>query len=94
MHQANSSRSPLPAAIAVLLAAGASLAHAQVPPIPEKLTAASYDIIKARVSPAPQDLAWQQIHWRDGFFDGLVEAQARDMPIFYWSYFGDPRGRC
>jgi hypothetical protein len=62
--------------------------------VPEKLTVDSFDVIKARITPTPQDLAWQQVRWRDGFFQGLLEAQAADKPIFYWIYEGDPRGGC
>jgi hypothetical protein len=28
------------------------------------------------------------------YWDGLVAAQQQDRPIFYWIYFGDPRGGC
>ncbi|MGV3722165.1 MAG: hypothetical protein ACO1SX_14740 [Actinomycetota bacterium] len=60
----------------------------------QRLTPATYDAIKAKVIPRPQDFAWQQVHWRDGFFDGLLAAQAADKPLFYWLYEGDPRSGC
>ncbi len=63
-------------------------------PVPKKLTPDTFDVIAARVSLTPEDLAWQQIRWRDGFFEGLLEAQAADKPLFYWIYEGDPRGNC
>ena len=63
-------------------------------PVPEKLTPDTFEAIAARVTPTPEDLAWQQVRWRDGFFEGVLEAQAADKPIFYWIYEGDPRGRC
>jgi hypothetical protein len=63
-------------------------------PNPERLTPATFEAIKARVTPTPQELAWQQVRWRDGFFEGLLEAQAADRPLFYWLYEGDPRGNC
>jgi hypothetical protein len=62
--------------------------------IPKKLTPDTFEAIKSRVSLTPEDLAWQQVHWRDGFFEGLLEAQAADKPIFFWYYRGDPRGSC
>jgi hypothetical protein len=68
--------------------------RAGAPAPPQQLTTATYELIKSRVVPTAADLAWQQVHWRDGFFEGLREAQARDMPIFLWCYFGDPRGHC
>ena len=62
--------------------------------VPEELTPETFEAIAARVTPTPEELAWQKVGWRDGFFDGVVEAQAADKPIFYWIYEGDPRGRC
>ena len=62
--------------------------------IPKKLTPGTYEAIKARTRLTPEDLAWQQVHWRDGYFAGLIEAQAADKPLFYWLYAGDPRGNC
>ena len=62
--------------------------------VPKKLTSDTYEAIKARVSLTPDDLAWQQVRWRDGFLDGLLDAQAADKPLFFWFYGGDPRGNC
>ena len=62
--------------------------------VPQKLTPETFEAIKARIVPTQQELAWQQVRWRDGFFEGLLEAQAADKPIFYWIYEGDPRGNC
>ena len=59
---------------------------------PEKLTSGTYDQIKARLTLTDAELAWQKVPWRDGFFEGLLEAQAADKPLFYWIYEGDPRG--
>ena len=63
-------------------------------PPPEKLTPATFEEIKLRLTLTDNDLAWQRVHWRDGFFEGLLEAQAADKPLFYWIYEGDPRGYC
>lgn len=60
----------------------------------ENLTWKNYDKFQAAVDVKPGDLAWQQVEWKDGFWDGLVEAQAKDKPILYWIYEGDPRGGC
>jgi hypothetical protein len=62
--------------------------------VPKKLTPETFEAIKARVRLSPADLAWQKVHWRDGFFEGLLEAQAQDKPLFYWIHGGDPRGNC
>jgi hypothetical protein len=63
-------------------------------PDAEKLTWKNYETYRGLVNPKPAELAWQQVDWRTGFWNGLVEAQAKDKPIFYWIYDGDPRGGC
>jgi len=82
----------------VLLAAAVGLFSSNLAagdaPVPTKLTPDTFEAIGARVSLTPEDLAWAQIRWRDGFFEGLLEAQAADKPLFYWIYEGDPRGNC
>jgi len=60
----------------------------------EKLTWTTYEKVRALVDATPAELAWQTVEWRSGFWNGLVEAQAKDKPIFYWVYDGDPRGGC
>jgi hypothetical protein len=62
--------------------------------IPRNLTPDTFEAIKARVSVTPADLSWQQVRWRAGFLDGLLDAQAADKPLFFWFYGGDPRGNC
>lgn len=84
-------------ALAVLAAAGAGMLFTRTPLAaapPARLTPATYEGIKAQVKPRQNDLAWQQLHWRDGFFEGLLAAQAADKPMFYWLYEGDPRANC
>ena len=63
-------------------------------PDTEPLTWKNYDKYHARIAADPSELRWQQVDWRNGFWSGLVEAQAKDKPIFYWIYEGDPRGGC
>jgi hypothetical protein len=70
-----------------VLSAGAASAPAQ------ELTAATYDRLRAAIDVRPDELRWQGIAWRS-HWDGLLEAQRLDRPIFYWTYFGDPRGGC
>ena len=64
------------------------------PDAPKKLTTGNYEELKNRIGPSQDDLAWQQVHWRDGFLNGLMDAQAADKPLFFWFYGGDPRGNC
>ena len=63
-------------------------------PETEKLSWKNYETFRGLVNVKPAELAWQQTDWRTGFWNGLVEAQAKDKPIFYWIYDGDPRGGC
>jgi hypothetical protein len=63
-------------------------------PDTEKLTWSNYDKFRAVIDVTSGEMAWQQVEWRTGFWNGLVEAQAKDKPIFYWIYDGDPRGGC
>jgi hypothetical protein len=46
------------------------------------------------VSLTPEELAWQKVRWRAGFFEGVMEAQAADKPLFFWFYGGGPTGNC
>ena len=55
-------------------------------PDAEKLTWSNYEKLRALIDVTPAALAWQKTEWRTGFWNGLVEAQAKDKPIFYWIY--------
>ena len=94
MPQRSLSRSIVPALLAAALASVNPYASVRAAPAPQRLTPDTFEAIKARVVPTPDELAWQRVRWRDGFFDGLLEAQAGDKPLFYWLYEGDPRGNC
>ena len=60
----------------------------------DKLTLKNFDRYRSIINVKPSELTWQQIEWRNGFWNGLVEAQAKDKPLFFWIYEGDPRGGC
>ena len=59
----------------------------------QELAPATYDQLRAKIDVTSEELCWQKVAWLP-FWDGLVEAQKQDRPIFYWVYFGDPRGGC
>ncbi len=82
---------PALAAVAAGIAACALWAGSSVGKTPMP---ADYESNIRRVDVKPGELRWQDVLWRSGFFDGLVEAQAQDKPIFYWIYEGDPRSAC
>jgi hypothetical protein len=75
---------------AVLLGVGCLVSGAAAA---QELTAANYERLRDQIDVKPAELRWQKIEWLS-FWDGLVEAHAKDKPIFYWIYFGDPRGGC
>ena len=72
-----------------ILSAGLTVGAARA----QELTAANYDRLRETVDVKPAELCWQKVAWLP-FWDGLVAAQQQDRPIFYWVYFGDPRGGC
>ena len=61
--------------------------------VAQELAPATYSQLRAKIDVTPEELCWQKVAWQP-FWDGLVAAQQQDRPIFYWVYFGDPRGGC
>jgi hypothetical protein len=74
------------------LTAGLCLLLASPPD--EKLTPKTYERYKAAIDVKPAELVWQVTEWKKCYWDGLVESQAKDKPILFWIYEGDPRGGC
>jgi|GEM_PF-2022861 len=67
--------------------------HATISADAQELAPATYSQLRAKIDVTPEELCWQKVAWQP-FWDGLVAAQQQDRPIFYWVYFGDPRGGC
>ena len=59
----------------------------------QELAPATYAQLRAKIDVTSEELCWQKVAWQP-FWEGLVAAQQQDRPIFYWVYFGDPRGGC
>jgi hypothetical protein len=59
----------------------------------QELAPATYAQLRAKIDVSSEELCWQKVAWVP-YWDGLVAAQQQDRPIFYWIYFGDPRGGC
>ncbi len=59
----------------------------------QELAPATYSQLRVKIDVSSEELCWQKVAWQP-FWDGLVAAQQQDRPIFYWIYFGDPRGGC
>ena len=56
----------------------------------KELTEANYEKWRDHVLPKNWELSYRRIPWRTSFWDAVVEAQARDKPIFLWSMNGHP----
>jgi hypothetical protein len=48
------------------------------------------DAIRDFILPKPKELAYRAIAWRTTFWDAVVEAQEKDMPILLWAMNGHP----
>jgi hypothetical protein len=81
--------------LCALLAAGL-LARADDPPQVEvaRLTWQTYPSLLAETAARPDEMRWDQVRWKPSLFDALVEAQAKDKPIFIFMFNGDLRGVC
>jgi hypothetical protein len=42
------------------------------------------------IRPKPEELGWQAVPWRSTFWDAVLEAQQKDMPILVWAMNGHP----
>lgn len=73
--------------VTMVLIVGSGFANAQ------PLTAESLERFQQEIDVTPDELRWQKVQWRS-YWEGLIEAQRADRPIFYWIYFGDPRSGC
>ena len=71
------------------LVACAGLAVAEKPQSGE-LTEANYEAWRDHVLPRTWELKFEQIGWRTSFWDAVIEAQEKDMPILLWAMNGHP----
>lgn len=63
---------------------------AQETPKDAELTDATYEVWRDHVLPRSWELNFQKIGWRTSFWDAVVEAQEKDMPILLWTMNGHP----
>ena len=42
------------------------------------------------IRPGEEESRWQAIPWRPTFWDAVVEAQKKEMPILLWAMNGHP----
>lgn len=50
------------------------------------------EVVRAHVLPDADELAWKALGWRASLAQGVVEAQAAEMPILLWAMNGHPLG--
>jgi RNA polymerase sigma factor (sigma-70 family) len=66
--------------------------QAATPKVSEELTEKTLARWQAYILPRQFEIDWQQIPWRPTFWEGMVEAQAKDRPILLWTMNGHPCG--
>lgn len=50
----------------------------------------SWEKVRDQVVPPAEELAWREIPWRATFWEAVVEAQKKEMPILLWAMNGHP----
>ena len=56
----------------------------------QELTGENFETWRDTILPKPGELKWQAVRWRASFWDGVVEAQKKEMPILLWAMNGHP----
>ena len=62
--------------------------------LPADPAAASFDEMRRRALPTPDEVAWRDIPWRASLADGIAAAAAADRPLLLWLMNGHPAGFC
>ena len=75
--------------VPILVANIADPIRAEVPKDAE-LTEATYATWRDHVLPRKWELNFQRIAWRPSFWEAIIEAQEKDMPILLWTMNGHP----
>ena len=57
--------------------------------VPE-LNSENFSRWREYIVPDKDEVSWQEIPWRTRFFDGLREANERELPILLWAMNGHP----
>jgi len=56
----------------------------------QELNDRTFDPLRSYIIPAKKEMAWRDIPWRPVFWDAVVEAQQKDMPVLLWVMNGHP----
>ena len=58
----------------------------------QELTLENLESWRDAIAPTSEEDAFRGIGWRPSLGEGLVEGQARDMPVLVWAMNGHPLG--
>ena len=73
----------------LIMAAMVGTARAEAPKDGE-LTDATYATWRDHVLPRSWELKYRRIGWRPSYWEAVIEAQEKDMPILLWAMNGHP----
>jgi hypothetical protein len=45
---------------------------------------------KEYLRPTEDELRWQEVPWRSSFWEGVLEAQEKELPLLIWAMNGHP----
>lgn len=76
-------------ALLVATVSGAIPAKAE-PPKDGELTEVTYETWRDHVLPRGWELNFQKIEWRTSFWEAVIEANEKDMPVLMWAMNGHP----
>ncbi len=58
--------------------------------VTQELTDKTFEKWRDHIRPKDDDIKWQKIPWHAVFWDAVLEAQAKEMPILLWAMNGHP----
>lgn len=59
---------------------------------PAELTLQNFDAFVDKISPEPDELAWQEIAWESQLTKAIERANREDKPLLIWAMNGHPLG--
>ena len=75
----------------VVLTVGAVAAMRPQATMPE-LNDQNFEALLKQIQPTRQEARWQEIPWRNTFWDAVQEANRAEKPILLWGMNGHPLG--
>ena len=57
-----------------------------------ELNEQNFDRLMKQILPTEKEQRWQEIPWRNTFWDAVLEANRADKPILLWGMNGHPLG--